>query len=202
MSRLLIIATRNPDKLREIAHFLQGLPVDLRGLAEFSYLPPVEEDRATAYENALKKAVEIGQHTKQWVLADDTALEVEVLKGAPGVHSARYSGAGATYESNVRKLLAELSQVPLEKRQALFRCVIALRLKNSSHLFEGILQGRIALQPRGGRGFGYDPVFELPDGRTLAEIDLEEKNRISHRAQALWRARQFLQSLLPETPPV
>ncbi|MFH1010153.1 MAG: non-canonical purine NTP pyrophosphatase, partial [bacterium] len=131
MSRLLVIATRNPDKLREIAHFFQNLPVDLRGLADFSYMPPVVEDRATTYENALKKAIETAQHIKQWVLADDTALEVEALKGAPGVHSARYSGAGATYESNVRKLLSELSGVPFEKRQALFRSVIALRLENS-----------------------------------------------------------------------
>jgi XTP/dITP diphosphohydrolase len=196
LNRILVIATRNPDKLREITYFIQGLPVDVRDLAGFLSLPPVVEDRPTIHENALKKAMEVARQVRQWVLADDTALEVEELGGGPGVHSARYSGSGATYESNRKKLLAELSGIPEDRRTALFRTVVALRAENSLHLFEGVLHGRIALSPRGHHGFGYDSIFELPDGRTLAEIELEEKNRISHRAQALQRARDFLEWLL------
>jgi len=196
LSRILVIATRNPDKLREITHLIQGLPVDVRDLTEFLSLPPVVEDRPTVHENALKKAVEVARHVREWVLADDTALEVEALGGAPGVHTARYSGSGASYESNRKKLLAELEGISGDKRVALFRTVVALRVENSLHLFEGVLHGRIASSPRGHRGFGYDPIFELPDGRTLAELELDEKNRISHRALALGYARHFLEWLL------
>ena len=174
MSRILVIATRNPDKLREITHLFQHLPADVRNLAGFSYVAPVVEDRPTIHENALKKAMEVAAQIGQWVLADDTALEVEVLGGAPGVRSARYSDEGATYESNTRKLLAELEGVPPEKRKALFRTIVALHTGNSLHLLEGVLHGHITMQPRGQHGFGYDPVFELPYGRTLAERELEE----------------------------
>lgn len=170
--------------------------MDVRNLAEFSFVSPVVEDRPTIYQNALKKAMEVAAQVNHWVLADDTALEVEVLGGAPGVRSARYSGPNATYESNVRKLLAELDTIPLDKRTALFRTVVALRTGSGVHLHEGVLHGRIAMSPRGHHGFGYDPVFELPDGRTLAEIELAEKNRISHRAQALQRARRLLEWLI------
>jgi XTP/dITP diphosphohydrolase len=193
---ILVIATRNPDKLREITHLFKDLPLDVRNLAEFSFVTPVVEDQPTIYENASKKAMEVAAQVNHWVLADDTALEVEALGGAPGVRSARYSGPDATYESNTRKLLAELDAIPHDKRQALFRTVVALRVGSSLHLLEGVLHGRIATRPRGHHGFGYDPVFELPDGRTLAEIELAEKNRISHRAQALQRARRLLEWLM------
>lgn len=159
-------------------------------------MPPVIEDRPTIHENAFKKAWEVGQQIGEWVLADDTALEVEALGGAPGVLSARYSGRDATYESNMRKLLHELKDVPMEQRNARFRTVIALHAGDNLHLLEGILCGCITMQPRGRHGFGYDPVFEMRDGRTLAEVELEEKNRISHRAQALKRTRQLLEWLL------
>jgi XTP/dITP diphosphohydrolase len=200
LSHILVIATRNPDKLREIAHRIQDLPVDVRDLTGFLSLPPVIEDKPTLLENALKKALEVAQQVHEWVLADDTGLEVEALSGAPGVHSARYSGPGATYESNRRKLLAALEAIPDDQRNACFRTVVALRLENSVHLFEGVLHGRIGRMERGRHGFGYDSIFELPDGRTLAEIELEEKNRISHRAQALQRARVFLEGLLSGQP--
>jgi XTP/dITP diphosphohydrolase len=196
LNRILVVATRNPDKLREIAHFFRDLPVDLRSLAEFSHVRPVVEDGATIFDNALKKALQVAQDVGQWVLADDTALEVDALGGAPGVLSARYSGPKATYESNRRKLLSQLQRTPINQRQALFRTVVALRLEKEVHLFEGTLSGRIVFEPRGDQGFGYDPVFELSDGRTLAEIELPEKNRISHRAQALQRTRVFLERLL------
>ncbi|MBU1707937.1 non-canonical purine NTP pyrophosphatase, partial [bacterium] len=166
MSRILVIATRNPDKLREIAHLFQAFSIDVRGLAEFSHVSPVLEDRPTIFENAMKKAIEVAQQVEHWVLADDTGLFVDALDGAPGVMSARYSGLDATYESNMRKLLSELEGVPKMKRSAVFRTVIALRTEKSLHLVEGELHGRITSLPRGEYGFGYDPVFELSDGRT------------------------------------
>lgn len=196
MSRILVIATRNPDKLREIAHLFQAFSIDVRGLAEFSHVSPVLEDRPTIFENAMKKAIEVAQQVEHWVLADDTGLFVDALDGAPGVMSARYSGLDATYESNMWKLLSELEGVPKMKRSAVFRTVIALRTEKSLHLVEGELHGRITSLPRGEYGFGYDPVFELSDGRTLAELEFEEKNRISHRAQALQRTKRLVQALL------
>ncbi len=196
MSRILVIATRNPDKLREIAHLFQAFSIDVRGLAEFSHVSPVLEDRPTIFENAMKKAMEVAQQVEHWVLADDTGLFVDALDGAPGVMSARYSGLDATYESNMWKLLSELEGVPKMKRSAVFRTVIALRTEKSLHLVEGELHGRITSLPRGEYGFGYDPVFELSDGRTLAELEFEEKNRISHRAQALQRTKRLVQALL------
>ena len=196
MSRILVIATRNPDKLREITHLFQVLSVHVHDLTEFSHVSPVIEDRPTIFENAMKKAMEVAEQVGHWVLADDTGLFVEALEGAPGVMSARYSGPDATYESNVKKLLSELDGIPPEKRNALFRTVIALRTEKSLHLVEGELHGRIAVSPRGQHGFGYDSVFELPDGRTLAELELKEKNRISHRAQALQLTKRLMEELL------
>jgi XTP/dITP diphosphohydrolase len=196
LSRILVIATRNPDKLREITHLFQAFSIDVRGLAEFSHVSPVLEDRPTIFENAMKKAMEVAQQVGHWVLADDTGLFVEALDGAPGVMSARYSGPDATYESNIKKLLSELEGVPETKRNAFFRTVIALRTEKSLHLVEGEIHGRITSFPRGQYGFGYDPVFELADGRTLAELEFEEKNRISHRAQALQRMKRLVQALL------
>lgn len=196
MSRILVIATRNSDKLREITHLFQALSIDVRGLVEFSHVSPVIEDRPTIFENAMKKAIEVAEQVGHWVLADDTGLFVEALEGAPGVVSARYSGPDATYESNVTKLLSELDGIPQAKRNALFRTVIALRTEKSLHLVEGELHGRIAAEPRGQHGFGYDPVFELPDGRTLGELEFEEKNRISHRALALQRTKRLMEELL------
>ena len=196
MSRILVIATRNPDKLREITHLFQSLSIVVRGLAEFSHVSPVVEDRPTIYENAMKKAMEVAEQVGYWVLADDTGLFVEALEGAPGVMSARYSGPNATYESNVKKLLSEMVRVPQAKRDAFFRTVIALRTETSLHLVEGELHGRITVKPRGHQGFGYDPVFELSDGRTLAELGLEEKNRISHRGLALRRTKRLMEELL------
>ena len=196
MSRILVIATRNPDKLHEITHLFQALSIDVRGLAEFSHVSPVIEDRPTIFENAMKKAMEVAEQSGHWVLADDTGLFVEAVEGAPGVMSARYSGPDATYESNMKKLLSELEGVPETKRNALFRTVIALRTEKSLHLVEGELHGRIATHPRGQHGFGYDPVFELRDGRTLAELEFEEKNRISHRALALQRTKWLMEELL------
>ena len=196
MRRRLVLATRNPDKLREIQAKLVSIPLEILNLSEFSSVREVVEDCPDLMGNAIKKACQVAEDVGEWILADDTGLEVDLLDGAPGVLSARYSGADATYESNCRKLLSELKSVPDEKRAARFRTVICLRTTESLHCVEGVLEGKIIRESRGDRGFGYDPIFELPDGRTLAEISLDEKNRISHRGLAIERMKDVLEFLI------
>jgi XTP/dITP diphosphohydrolase len=196
VNRRLVLATRNPDKLREIQAKLVSTHLEILSLAEFSFVREVHEDRPDLLGNAIKKACQVAEDVHEWVLADDTGLEVDALNGAPGVLSARYSGSNATYESNCRKLLAELESVPDDKRQARFRTVICLRTLDSLHCVEGVLEGRIIREYRGSQGFGYDPIFELPSGKTLSEIALEEKNLISHRGQAIEKIRALLEFLI------
>ncbi len=179
---VLVVASKNPDKIREVEAVLPALGVVgeiVRGLD----WPDVEETGETLEENALLKARAVAAATGLPSLADDTGLEVDALGGAPGVYAARYSGPGATYASNVAKLLAELTGV--SERRAVFRTVIAVvDPAGDEWLAEGTLEGTIALSPRGENGFGYDPVFEV-GGRTLAELTAAEKNSLSHRARAL-----------------
>jgi XTP/dITP diphosphohydrolase len=193
----LVFATTNKGKVAELEALVRGLPIEICSLRDFE---PVEviEDGETFEANALKKALAYRQLTGLPSLADDTGLCVEALGGAPGVRSARYAGiedwAGdpaARYRANNIKLLAELAGVPMERRGAAFRCALCLALPGQEPLVvHGECSGRIGLAERGGHGFGFDPLFELPEhGKTLAEITSEEKNRISHRArafQALW----------------
>ena len=164
--------------------------------AGFLSLPPVVEDRPTIHENALKKATEVARQVRQWVLADDTALEVEELGGAPGVHSARYSGPGATYESNRKKLLAELKGIPEDRRTASFGRLSLCGPRIACISSKESCTAGLRCPREGIMASDMTRLFELPDGRTLAEIELDEKNRISHRAQALQRARDFLEWLL------
>lgn len=182
----IVIATRNPHKTEEIRAMLAGLPVTVRDLREFPDCPDVVEDGETLEENALKKARVAFRCTGLPVIADDTGLEVYYLLGAPGVYSARYAGESASYADNNAKLLREMTQVPARKRQARFRCVIALVARDGEQLFEGKVEGSILLSARGGNGFGYDPVFR-PDGfdQSYAELTTEEKNAISHRGRAV-----------------
>jgi XTP/dITP diphosphohydrolase len=175
------------------------VPVELLSLAEFSSLPPTVEDQPDLLGNAIKKAVEAARGTGLWAMADDTGLEVEALDGAPGVYSARYSGPGATYASNCEKLLREMTGMPREKRAAHFKCVIALKTHDSLFCVEGVLPGRIAEEKRGDKGFGYDPVFELEDGQMLAELEMAEKNRLSHRGQAVEKMKKLLEFLLADS---
>lgn len=170
--------------------------MEILNLSEFSSAREVDEDRPDLLGNAIKKACQVAEDVHEWVLADDTGLEVDALNGAPGVLSARYSGPDATYESNCRKLLLEMDSVPDDQRAARFRTVICLRTHDSLYCVEGMLEGRIIREARGERGFGYDPIFELPDGRTLAEISLAEKNKISHRGQAIEKMKSVLEFLL------
>ena len=192
----IILATRNRHKLSEIREILNDLGIEILGLDEFPDAPKVIEDGATFEENAIKKAVEIFNHTGIPTIADDSGLEVDALNGAPGVLSARYAGEGASYEDNNRKLLKALDGISLEKRTAKFKCVIAYVDDVHRKIFEGVTRGKIIFEMRGKNGFGYDPLF-LPDGfnLTYAEMTPEMKNKISHRAKALEKLKRFLKEL-------
>ena len=190
----LVVATKNPGKLREIASLTADLPLLLRPLGDYPNLEVIKEDGTTFFENALRKATRAMQCTRTAAIADDSGLEVDALQGAPGIYSARYAGEGASDEENVQKLLAAMTGVPPERRGAQFRCVLVLAEPEREPVaFEGIWRGRISMEPAGRGGFGYDPVFLLPErGVTVSQLSLEEKNRLSHRAQALRRLRDWL----------
>lgn len=188
-----VLATRNEDKVREIRVLLDGLGLSLGTLSQFPGAPEVVEDGKTLEENALKKATTIANHTGCMAIADDTGLEVEYLNGEPGVFTGRYSGAGASYTDNVNKLLRELKDVPWEKRSARFRCVVAVADGHLTHTVEGACTGVICEEARGASGFGYDPIFYVPEyDRTFAEMDVTQKNRISHRAMAFMGLRKMI----------
>jgi XTP/dITP diphosphohydrolase len=202
MLRDVVLATRNPHKAAELAAILAGLPVRILTMDEFPGVPDVVEDGDTCEANAIKKAAAVSQATGLLAVADDTGLEVDALGGRPGVYAARYAGPKATYEDNCRKLLAELSGVPAERRTARFITVAAVASASEKvDVMSGTLDGRISEVPAGTRGFGYDPVFYVPElGKTLAEISPEEKNRISHRAKAFAQVRKLLQNRLETEP--
>lgn len=193
----LLLATNNVDKVAEISQFLSGLNFQIITLAAFAQIPPVEEDQPTLHGNAIKKAQTLAQVTGLLTLADDTGLEVDALQGRPGVYSSRYAGARASYGDNVDKLLFEMQDVPPALRTARFRSVIAIAEGDSVETVDGICEGVILQGRQGDGGFGYDPVFYLPEvGVTFAEMSLEEKNRISHRGRALMKARDLLEKKL------
>jgi len=181
----LVLATHNRDKVTEIRSSLAGLPVQILSLENFPGALEVEEDGDTLEANAIKKALAIHAHTQLPAVADDTGLMVDALNGAPGVYSSRFAGAKATYADNVQKLLRMMEGIPLPQRTAEFRTVMALALNGKTHLVEGKCRGLITLAPAGNRGFGYDPVFFVPElNKTFAELTLAEKNQISHRGKA------------------
>lgn len=197
MQKELVIATFNPHKLEEIRDILPRLPLRLRALSEFPGAVPAEEDGLTLEENASKKALAAARFTGLWALADDTGLEVDALGGAPGVRSARFAGEGAGPAANNALLLEKLAGVPPERRTARFACVVALASPAGElRLSRGALEGRIALAPSGGNGFGYDPLFEVGAGPgTLAGLTASEKNSLSHRARALAGLAPLLEKL-------
>jgi XTP/dITP diphosphohydrolase len=192
-----VLATRNEDKLREIRQILGDAPFDLVSLSEFPGVVPAEEDGRSFEENALKKAMGVWRQTGFASLADDSGLEVDALDGEPGVRSARYAGEDATYEDNNRKLIEKLRSVPVEKRKAAFVCVAAMITPKGKMIIQrGEVKGRIIDEKRGEGGFGYDPIFYLPQEKlTMAELDADRKNEISHRAQAFSAMRDFLLAL-------
>lgn len=194
MPHRLLIATGNAGKLREFRQLFDEhvtsewtlvAPAEV-GLADFT----VVEDGETYAENAGRKARSYANAASLPALADDSGLEVDALDGAPGLYSARYAGEAANDASNREKLLQALADVSPEQRSARFRCVVALAFPFTTNLRlgEGVVEGSIAMDERGSLGFGYDPVFALPDGRRMAELGIAEKNRISHRARALANA--------------
>ena len=188
-ARRLHVATGNAHKLDELRHALEAAfgPVELRGLRNFPELPEPVEDGDTLEANALIKARALHGHAGGLCLADDTGLMVDALGGAPGVFSARWAGEGCSYADNVRKMCRELATVPSDKRQARFETVLAVVEPDGREtLLRGVCHGVMLDAPRGGSGFGYDPVFLLPDlGMTFAELDLGAKNAVSHRGRAV-----------------
>lgn len=194
MIQELVLATRNRHKGEELAVLLGDLGIRIRTLDEFPDAPDVVEDGATCEANAIKKAKAIAAATGLPAVADDTGLEVDALEGRPGAYAARYAGEAATYEDNCRKLLRELGAVPQKQRTARFLTVAAIAMPSGNvQVTHGMLEGLITEAPKGDRGFGYDPVFLVPELRkTLAELTAEEKNRVSHRAKAFTKLRELL----------
>lgn len=193
----LIIATKNKGKLKEILRLLEITGHRLYSLSDFGDIPEIIEDGTTFEQNAIKKAHLTALHLAKAVVADDSGLCVDALGGKPGVLSARFSGEGANDTENNNKLLKELEGTPPEKRSASFQCVVALCTPDGAcKTFRGSLQGMILDSPRGNQGFGYDPLFFLPEyGKTMAELPLDLKNQISHRGKALAGLKQYLESI-------
>ncbi len=189
----MVLATRNADKVAEIRRILRLPPGGLASLLDYPEIPEIEETGLTLEDNALIKARESHKRTGLPSLADDTGLEVEALKGAPGVFSSRFAGPDASYADNLLKLLRAMEGIPEGSRQARFRCVVALKAGAREEWVEGNLEGVILRESRGTGGFGYDPVFFIPQaGKTLAEMSMEEKNAVSHRGVAFRRMAQLL----------
>lgn len=195
--RKLILATGNPGKVRELEAVLAGFDLDIAPQSAFA-VPEVEETGLTFVENALIKARNAARHGGLPALADDSGLVVDALEGAPGIYSARYAGPGANDRANIDKLLAELAGLPAARRSARFVCALAL-LRHPADptplICQASWEGMVLAEPRGAGGFGYDPVFWVPDqGRTAAELEPDVKNRLSHRGQALALLRQRLRA--------
>jgi XTP/dITP diphosphohydrolase len=195
----LVIATKNKNKIKEIKEkFANFADLEIKSLVEFENLPEVVEDGRTFEENALKKAREYALFTGLPVLSDDSGIEIDAFSGEPGVRSARYAGENAGDDENNDLVLDKLKSVPDGKRSARFVCVIAIVLPNrNEYLTRGICEGQIIRMKIGKNGFGYDPVFYIPQlKKTMAELTITEKNKISHRALALDQAKEILKKIL------
>lgn len=195
-TKQLLVATNNPDKLREIRQILADTGWKALSLGDFPAYPEPPENEETLVGNALEKAREGFNRTGQITLADDTGLEVDALGGEPGVKSARYAGEDVTYADNVNLLLRNIDSIPEEKRTAKFRTVMALISEGVELTWEGIAEGIILDEARGDNGFGYDPIFWSPElEMTFAEANAEDKNRVSHRGRALSELPTILKEL-------
>jgi len=195
----LLLATNNQAKVREYRSLLHSLPYELVTLAEQGITTVVSEVGETMEENARLKATLLADKSRLLALADDSGLAVDALGGEPGLLSARYAGENASDKDRVSYLLSRLKGVPWQKRSACFRCVIAIATPDGEVEFcSGECRGMITLDPRGEQGFGYDPIFYLPElDKTMAELPLEMKNQISHRGQAARKVYQVLERLAP-----
>ncbi|MFW6281120.1 MAG: XTP/dITP diphosphatase [Halanaerobium sp.] len=191
----IIIASGNKHKIEEIKAFFKGLKLDFSALPEDKKLAEVIENGKSYKENALKKARQRAEELNKIIIADDSGLSVDYLDGAPGIYSARFGGEDLNDEEKYLKILSILNGVPQEKRKAAFISAVALvdPFKNEEFVVEGSCKGIIAEKPSGANGFGYDPIFYLPEyDKTMAEISQKEKNKISHRAQALKKIKDVL----------
>jgi XTP/dITP diphosphohydrolase len=191
----IVLASNNAGKVREIERLLAESRIHIRPQGEYG-VPEVEETGLTFVENAILKARNAARHSGLPAIADDSGLEVDALRGAPGIYSARYAGPGATDEANLLKLLADLADVPEAERTARFQCVLVY-LRHAEDptplICQGTWEGRLLFEPRGTNGFGYDPIFLVPSlNRSSAELDPDTKNRLSHRGQALRRLQEQL----------
>ena len=200
MARKLLIGTNNKGKLQEFRRLLADLPLEVGSLKEAGIDTDVEETGKTYEENAVLKATTFARMSGTLTLADDSGLEVDALHGEPGVMSARYAGEDASDADRVRFLLSKLNDVPVAARGAVFRAVIAVAEPDGTvHTVEGACRGHIVTDPKGEKGFGYDPVFMAAGmDKTMAELDPDEKHRISHRGKAAVKARELLKKLYVE----
>ena len=190
----IVLATRNPHKIQEITAILCDLGVEWIPYSAFRDAPPLTEEGSNLRENAAAKANAGVTHSGLVTLAEDSALEVDALGGAPGIYSSRFLGEGATDLDRIQEILRQLRTYPWHGRTARFRCVVAIAQPGEETAFaEGTCEGYITWEPKGTAGFGYDPIFYVPEyGKTLAEVGPIEKNQISHRAKALQACRDIL----------
>jgi len=196
----IVLSTHNEDKYAEMSVILSRFPIEILSLEHFPEIGEIIEDGATLEENAHIKARTVHSLTGYYAWADDTGLEVNALGGQPGIYSARYAGENCSYSDNVQKLLQEMENVPKNMRTAYFKTIITFVGENMELVSEGIVEGMITTKPKGVGGFGYDPVFYvLNKGKTYSEMEMTEKNQISHRAKAIQKMTQLLESHFPET---
>lgn len=196
----LVLATRNKGKIKELESMLNFNEIKIYSLNDFPQIPPIEENGKSFKENALIKAKTVALYTNKITLADDSGLCVDFLNGAPGIHSARYSGDNASDKDRINKLLNELEGVPLELRTAKFICVLALfHPLGKTKFFKGECKGIIDFSPKGDEGFGFDPIFLVPKfNKTFAQLGPSIKNKISHRAKALKSLKRGFSKFLYE----
>ena len=191
--RKLVVASKNIGKLREIQEILRELPFEIISMQEAGYDCEIEEKGNTFQENAMLKAQALFQHVNTMVLADDSGLEIDYLGGAPGIYTARFAGENASQEEKNSKIINLLSGIEKPDRTARFVCAIAFVSKEKCFTVNGSVDGIISEKPEGSSGFGYDPIFYLPEyGKTMAQLQEDIKNKISHRARALYKMRQEL----------
>ena len=197
----IILATHNTDKRKEMMAVLADLNIEILSLADFPQVGEIVEDGETLTENAIIKAKAVFDITGIPAISDDTGLSVDALHGAPGVYSARYAGENATYADNVEKLVDEMKNVLPENRGAQFQTIMVYIDKDTELIADGVVKGQIANASKGVGGFGYDPVFYIPEQeKTFAEMTIQEKNQISHRGIALRNLKGMLYSYLNNPP--
>lgn len=199
-----VLATRNEGKVREFVELMHDLPVQVYSLDAFPQIPELAEDGRTYTENAISKASTVAQLTRRVAVADDSGIEVDALNGAPGPQSRRFLGEGVTDSARNARMLKVMRKVPAAQRTARYRAVVAVAAPDGAvRTFEGMCEGQVLTAPRGSHGFGFDPIFYVPAfGKSMAQLPVTIKNRISHRAKAFAAAKPYLRKLAAGTPVV